>query len=70
MSFNFALLYLQLEDMQKRARSQGGIAYIKQEYHVKIQKIMNIIAFTYIGIFMVVQLVVLGLTVTTVIEPD
>lgn len=29
MTFNYSLLYLQLEDMQKRARSQGGIAYIK-----------------------------------------
>ena len=31
MSVNYALLYLQLDDMQKRSRSQGGIAYIKKE---------------------------------------
>ena len=47
-------MYLQLEDMNKRSRSQGGVAYIKKEYHVKLQKIMNIITFTYVGLFLLV----------------
>ena len=54
MSFNYALIYLQLEDMQLRARSSGGIAYIRKENQEKIQKIMNIITFVYIISFMVV----------------
>lgn len=53
MSFNYAVLYLQLEDMQKRSRSQGGIAYLKKESHKKIEKIMNVISFSYVGLFMV-----------------
>ena len=53
MSFNYAVLYLQLEDMQKRSRSQGGITYLKQEQHKKIEKIMNIVSFAYVGIYMI-----------------
>ena len=70
MSFNYALIYLQLEDMQLRARSSGGIAYIRKENQEKIQKIMNIITFVYIISFMVVQLGMLVLTVFDYVQPN
>ena len=53
-SLDFTLLYLQLDDMQKGARIQGGIAYMKKEAYLKFQKIIHIITFTYIGIFIAV----------------
>jgi hypothetical protein len=47
-------MYLQLEDMQKRARVQGGIAYMKKANHAKIERIMNIVTFTYVGLFILI----------------
>ena len=32
---------------------QGGISYIKKENHAKIEKIFNIITFTYVGCYFV-----------------
>ena len=69
MSIDYSLMYLQLEDMNKRSRSQGGVAYIKKEYHVKLQKIMNIITFTYVGLFLLVQVAIIILTVSEVVKP-
>ena len=37
--------------MQKRSRVQGGVAYIKKEYYDRLQKIMEIITLTYVGLF-------------------
>ena len=54
MSLDYALIYVQLEDMQKRARVQGGVAFMDKERHAKLSKIMNIITFSYVGVFMVV----------------
>lgn len=31
MCLNYAVLYLQLDEMQKRARMQGGVAYMKKD---------------------------------------
>ena len=69
MSLDFALMYLQLEDMNKRARAQGGVAYFKKENHIKLQKIMNIVTFSYVGIFIVVQTVVMVLTALEFVSP-
>ena len=56
--------------MQKNSRSQGGVAYIKKEYHIKLQKIMNIVTFTYVGIFIAVQTGVLIATVANLVDPS
>jgi len=69
MSLDYALMYLQLEDMNRRARVQGGIAYMKKEHHEKLSKIMNIVSFSYVGIFILVQTTVMVLTVVNVVEP-
>lgn len=69
MSLDYAFCYLQLEDMQKKARVQGGItAYIKKEYHEKIYNFMNWVTFIYVGIFIAVQIAVLILTTFEVVE--
>ena len=54
MSLDYALIYLQLDDMNKRARVQGGIAYMQQDRYNKLVKIVNIITFVYVGIFIAV----------------
>lgn len=36
MSLNYSLMYLQLEDMQKEARVQGGVAYMQRDSHLKL----------------------------------
>ena len=69
MSLDYALMYLQLDDMQKRSRVQGGVAYIKKEYYDKLQKIMAILTFVYVGLFIAVQALVMVLTVFTIVEP-
>lgn len=69
MSLDYALMYLQLEDMNKRARVQGGVAYMKKEHHEKLSKIMNIVTFSYVGIFILVQLAIMILTVFNVVSP-
>lgn len=56
--------------MQKRSRVQGGVAYIRKEYYDKLQKIMQIITFTYVGLFIGVQALVMVLTVFEIIEPE
>lgn len=56
--------------MQKRSRVQGGIAYIKREYYDKLQKIMSIITFTYVGIFIGVQGLIMILTVFNIVKPE
>ena len=68
MSLDYALMYLQLEDMQKRARSEGGVAYMTRTAHLKLTKIINIVTFTYVGIFIVVQVIVMILTVLRVCD--
>jgi hypothetical protein len=68
MSLDYALIYLQLEDMQKRARSAGGVAYITRNAHHKLEKIINIVTFTYVGIFILVQAAVMVLTVFDLIQ--
>ena len=68
MSLDYALCYLQLEDMQKRARVQGGIAYIKKEYHEKIQKIMLWATSIYVGVFITIQIALLILTTLEVVS--
>ena len=69
MSLDYALMYLQLEDMQKRARSAGGVAYMSRNAHQKLEKIMNIVTFTYVGIFILVQAAVMILTVFNLVNP-
>jgi hypothetical protein len=54
MSLDYALIYLQLDDMNKRARVQGGVAYMQQDRYNKLVKIVNIITFVYVGIFIAV----------------
>lgn len=56
--------------MQKRSRVQGGVAYIRKEYHIKLKKIMNIAVFSFVGIFIVVQLTVMILTVVNIVQPS
>ena len=70
MSLDYTLLYLQLEEMNKGARSQGGVAYIKKEYHMKLTKIMNIVTFVYVGIFIAVQALIIVLTVVGTVKPQ
>ena len=70
MSLDYALMYLQLDDMQKRSRVQGGVAYIKKEYYDKLQKIMLIVTFTYIGLFIGVQVLIMVLTVFNIVKPE
>lgn len=65
MCFDYAVLYVQLEEMQKGARMQGGVAYIKKEQHDKLAKIMRIITLAYVAAFMVIQI---GLMIFTVLD--
>ena len=65
MCFDYAVLYLQLEEMQKGARMQGGVAYIKKEQHDKLAKIMRIITLAYVAAFMVIQI---GLMIFTCLD--
>ena len=53
MSFDYSIMYLQLEELQLRSRQQGGVAYINQENHAKLQKIVNIITVVYAAGFIV-----------------
>ena len=54
MSLDYAVMYLQLDDMQKRSRVQGGVAFMKKESHTKLTKIMNIVTLCFVGIFITV----------------
>ena len=65
MSLNYALMYLQLENMQKESRVQGGVAYMNRESHEKLQRVVNIVTFTYVAIFILVQI---GFTVMTMFD--
>ena len=65
MCFDYAVLYLQLEEMQKGARMQGGVAYIKKEQHDKLARIMRIITLAYVAAFMVIQI---GLMIFTCLD--
>ena len=65
MCFDYAVLYVQLEEMQKGARMQGGVAYIKKEQHDKLAKIMRIITLAYVAAFMVIQI---GLMIFTCLD--
>lgn len=69
MSIDYAIMYLQLEDMQLLARQQGGVAYIKQDNHDKLTKIVNIVTLTYAGFFIVLQLTLMILTSLAIVEP-
>ena len=51
MSLDYAMLYLQLDDMQKRSRVQGATQYIDQNKHEKLVKFINIVTFAYVFIF-------------------
>lgn len=68
MSLDYALMYLALDDMQKRSRVQGGVAYIKKEQHEKLEKIMFIVTFTYVGIFIGIQVLIIILTIFNLVE--
>jgi len=68
MSINYVLIFLQLEDMQKRARVQGGVAFMNKEKHEKLSKILNIITFTYVAIFIGVQALVMVLTIFNTVK--
>lgn len=70
MSLNYALMYLQLEDMQKNARVQGGVAYMQRDNHKKLFKIVNIVTFTYVAIFILCQLCFMILTMFNLIQPQ
>jgi len=48
---------------------QGGVAYIKKENHDKLQKIMTIITLIYVGIFILVQIVVMIFTCLDMVDP-
>ena len=54
MCLDYALMYLQMDDMQKRARMQGGVAYIKKEQYDKLEKIMRIVTLVYVATFIVI----------------
>ena len=69
MSLDFALMYLQLDDMQKRSRVQGGVAYIKKDQYEKLQKIMYIAILTYVGLFIGIQVLLLVLTIFDTVDP-
>ena len=43
-----------MDDMQKRARMQGGVAYIKKEQYDKLEKIMRIVTLVYVATFIVI----------------
>ena len=68
MSLDYALMYLALDDMQKRSRVQGGVAFFKKEQHEKLEKIMFIVTFTYVGIFIGVQVLIIILTIFKLVE--
>ena len=42
---------------------QGGVSYIRRDFHIKLQKIMNIATFTYVGLYIVTQAVIIVLTI-------
>lgn len=54
MSLNYALMYLQLDEMQKKARMQGGVAYMNKENHEKLSKVIYFVMFIYVGLFILV----------------
>ena len=56
--------------MQKRARVQGGIAYIRKESHDKLTKIMFIVTLVYVSIFILVQILILILTTFYKVTPE
>ena len=68
MSLDYALMYLALDDMQKRSRVQGGVAFFKKEQHEKLEKIMFIVTFTYVGIFIGIQVLIIILTIFKMVE--
>lgn len=62
MCLNYFLLYVQLEEMQTRARHQGGVSYIKKESHERLQAIFNWVTLGYICCFILTQVVMLYLS--------
>lgn len=55
--------------MQKSARVQGGVAYMQQENHKKLLKIVTIVTFSYVAIYIVVQICFMVLTTFGAIDP-
>ena len=64
------MLYLQLDDMQKKSRSQGAAQYIDQNKHEKLVKITTIITFVYVFIFIGIQGLMMFLCVTNVVSTE
>ena len=70
MSLDYTMLYLQLDDMQKKSRVQGATQYIDQNKHEKLVKITTIVTFVYVFIFIGIQGLLMFLCVANVVSTD
>jgi len=68
MALDYSLLYLQFEDMQKRSRIQGGVAYMKRFESKRLEKWINTAVFVYTGLFIAIQIVLMVLSVLDVLD--
>lgn len=71
MALDYALMYTQFECMQKSSRLQGGIAYSKRFQSEKLTKWLTIALYTYVGIYILVQVIVMiGVVLSWGIDPN
>ena len=62
MSLDYALMYYQFEDMQKRSRVEGGTAFMSRFKSNKLAVVASWAVFIYVGIFVVLETFLLILT--------
>ena len=70
MSLDYTMLYLQLDDMQKKSRVQGAAQYIDQNKHEKLVKYTTIVTFVYVFIFIGIQGLLMFLCVINVVSTE
>ena len=70
MSLDYTMLYLQLDDMQKKSRVQGATQYIDQNKHEKLVKITTIVTFVYVFIFIGIQGLLMFLCVANLVSTE
>ena len=49
---------------------QGGVAYLKKEHHEKLSKIIYIVMFVYVGLFIIVQVTVMICAMFNKVDPS